>query len=116
VNCNKGANRSFEKKNKGANNTTQHTRVPKSWTDAKGVLNSFTDLLLVCANADQCTDENDMGKWQHLSVVYIRLFLKRKGKKSVVHIRRAPTDTWIIPESSVQQTERSSSMRQRHTP
>ena len=47
--------------NKGANNTIRlNTRVPKSWTDAKGVLNSFSDLLLVCANADQCTDENDM--------------------------------------------------------
>jgi len=51
-----------------------NTRVPKSWTDAKGVLNSFSDLLLVCANADQCTYENDMVKWQHLSAVYIRLF------------------------------------------
>ena len=58
--------------NKGDNNTIRlNTRVPKSWTDAKGVLNSFSDLLLVCANADQCTDENDMGKWQHLGAVRV---------------------------------------------
>ena len=50
-----------------------NTRVPKSWTDAKGVLNSFSDLLLVCANADQCTDENDMGKGQHLGAVRVYL-------------------------------------------
>ena len=50
------------------------TRLPKSWTDAKGVLNSFNYLLVVCANDDQCTDENDMlVKWQYLSVVFIRL-------------------------------------------
>ena len=58
--------------NKGANNTIRlNTRVPKSWTDAKGVLNSFSDLLLVCASADQCTDENDMGKGQHLGAVRV---------------------------------------------
>ena len=58
--------------NKGANNTIRlNTRVPKSWTDAKGVLNSFSGLLLLCANADQCTDENDMGKWQHLGAVRV---------------------------------------------
>jgi len=48
------------------------TRLPKSWTDAKGVLNSFNYLLVVCANDDQCTDENDMlVKWQYLSVVFV---------------------------------------------
>ena len=48
------------------------TRLPKSWTDAKGVLNSFNYLLVVCANDDQCTDENDLlVKWQYLSVVFV---------------------------------------------
>ena len=103
--------------NKGANNTIPlNTRVPKSWTDAKGVLNSFSDLLLVCANADQCTDENDMVKWQHLSAVYIRLFLNKKVKKCDVHLIERPQNTWTIPEPSVQQAERTSSMCQRHTP
>jgi hypothetical protein len=80
-------------------------------------LNGFRDLLLVSANADQCTDENDMVKWQHFSAVrvYIRIFLNKK-KKKVWCIRRVPTNTWTIPESSVQQAERTSSMRQRHTP
>jgi len=77
--------------NKGASNTIRlNTRVPKSWTDAKGILNSFSDLLLVCANAHQCTDENDMVKWQHLSAVYIRLFLNKKVKKCDVHLIERP--------------------------
>ena len=76
--------------NKGASNTIRlNTRVPKSWTDAKGVLNSFSDLLLVCANADQCTDENDMlVKWQYLSVV---LFVFEIKKRSVVFVDHPQT-------------------------
>ena len=59
------------------------TRLPKSWTDAKGVLNSFNYLLVVCANDDQCIDENDMlVKWQYFKC----------------SVRRA----WTIPDYSDQ--------------